>query len=86
MSSALGSMSPETSCKVNFTWHYPGSSAYRALLGNDESVDTSSEIERGYLKIQNANSAVSEIKSDDPSIQKHLYLNYRQYVGSKVSS
>jgi hypothetical protein len=88
MSAILGSMSADTSCVASFSWTYQGSEEYRALLRmRTVEVDKAlHDIEAVVRNLQKNNETVNTIKSCDQSIQKHLYLNYRQYVGNNMSS
>lgn len=88
ISSVLGSMSTDTSCTSSFSWHYPGSNEYRSLINisDDESKKIESFILLGKKNIDKDNGVANSIKSGDQSVQKHDFLNYRQYVGRRLKS
>jgi hypothetical protein len=87
MNSVLGSMSPDTSCVVDYSWHHPGSEAYNQLLerSSEELSETASAIDRGSSALSAKNRLSADVYSGDQSVQKHKYMNYRQYVGRTAS-
>ena len=56
---------------MHLNWFNPG--------GRDPSSDTL--IMKGFQNNIRKNASIDEIHEGDQSIQKHLYLNNRQYVG-----
>ena len=88
ISSVLGSMSPDTSCMAHMTYAFPGSPSYRETLGlrGAQSQEISeAAIQKGYQNHVRKNLTENEIISGDQSVNKHRYMNYRQYVGRHSS-
>jgi hypothetical protein len=88
ISTSLGSMTQDTSCVVDFVWYDPGSSQYsthRGELSANDPDDVKRQILLGKGKIEKFNLVMSKIKQSDPSISKHLYLNFREYHGNNAS-
>ncbi len=84
INSLLGSMAKDTSCVVDFSWHSPGSAEYVAMLDRSmaEKDHAAELIETGYKSnLEKANS-IRELTAGAQSVQKHRFMNYRQYVGA----
>ena len=84
MSTILGSLSSDTSCVARFNW-------FGGVPNNVEGVPATEQefkvnlLLKGYENNEKKNTVLDNLKSADQSHQKHLYLNYRQYVGKYVS-
>lgn len=72
---------------VDFAWYNPGSSEYAELRGAHatDPDEILKQISLGERRIVHANSAETRTKQSDPSISKHLYLNFREYHANIVS-
>ena len=83
MSTVLGSLSPDTSCVARFGWYSGGNTEAIHSRAMDQSKQ--SILQRGYENNEKKSSVIDSLKNADQSHQKHLYLNYRQYVGKNSS-
>jgi hypothetical protein len=79
MSTVLGSLSSDTSCVAHFNWFLQ---AGKQTGASETPLDI---LSKGYENNLRKNAAIQELKSSDNSHQKHLYMNYRQYVGKETS-
>jgi hypothetical protein len=75
----LGSLSNDTSCVAHFSWFRQ---AGRNSLVSETPLCV---LSKGYENNLRKNSALQDLKDSDTSHQKHMYLNYRQYVGTRTS-